>query len=660
MKPEKIERRAGAEERLAEFRDLYPEVFTDGRVAMDRLLELIDLPGGGQRTDEHFGLNWPGKLVARRRAFEAPQATLRPVHGAGVDEGSTHNAVMVGDNLQVLLTLRKSYANSIKLIYIDPPYNTGKDLIYRDDFSEPVEAFLEATRQSDLGGLLVSNPKTNGRFHSRWLSMMLPRLTLAHTLLADDGLLAVSIDDNEVHTLRLLLDEVFGERNFVGQIIWHSEGHTDNQYDLKVTHEYILLYARDSAQAALGAVVDPNTRESSNLWKGFAENSVTKNGPANPASEIALPVGFPCGAQRLDLPATSVPKAFFEAIEKNSRVITRQLTATYGVDYPVRLDPMKVRDGVLVAPCRVFSGWANRNKLLEFIRGGCKPISEPGGTSLRFYLSERGVIYYRRERAAARNIVSVWQKQGTTETARAELERIGIKFQYPKPVPLLQYLIRVANVGDSEIVLDFFAGSGTTGEAVLRQNEEDGVRRWFILTQFPEPVGGGIVADPGLESIDKITCERLRRVSNAMKEEGATGDLGFRVYREDAPALARPLSLAAEQLTKNQQDLFKDGLGHVQPAELFTEVLLLVGFPLDSTREQVPQSSANTLWRFEHPRVPQPLLLCLDAKIDEDLLEALREKRDHLFVCRDEALSDVGKARFYDALKLADASFKVL
>jgi hypothetical protein len=145
-----------------------------------------------------------------------------------------------------------------------------------------------------------------------------------------------------------------------------------------------------------------------------------------------------------------------------------------------------------------------------------------------------------------------------------------------------------------------------------------------------------------------------------MKAEGVKGDLGFRVFKEDSPALARPLHLAAEQLQKGQAELFKEKLAHAQPADLFTEVLLLLGFPLDTKREQVPQDSANTLWRFEHPRVPQPLLVCLDPKIDDDLLDALKEKQNHLFVCRDEALTDVSKARFYDALKLVDSTFKVL
>ena len=215
-----------------------------------------------------------------------------------------------------------------------------------------------------------------------------------------------------------------------------------------------------------------------------------------------------------------------------------------------------------------------------------------------------------------------------------------------------------------------FAGSHLVDYLLTRNDcEIHGIQRWRSRTENIEHLKPGQItlhecdlrdATSTFDTIDKITCERLRRVSKAMKAEGVKGDLGFRVFKKDSPALARPLHLAAEQLQKGQAELFKEKLAHVQPADLFTEVLLLLGFPLDTKREQVPQDSANTLWRFEHPRVPQPLLLCLDQKIDDDLLEALKDKKNHLFVCRDEALTDISKARFYDALKLADSTFKVL
>ena len=257
--------------------------------------------------------------------------------------------------------------------------------------------------------------------------------------------------------------------------------------------------------------------------------------------------------------------------------------------------------------------------------------------------------------------IDLWdyKTSGTTDEGGSEVKALfdGVAaFDNPKPTKLIRRMLGLAtNPNERELVLDFFAGSGSTGHALWLENTEDGGNRRFILVQVPEEA-----TSSQFETIDQVTCERLRRAAKQMKKDGASGDLGFRVFKMDEPALARPLHLSAEQLQKGNLELFKEKLAHVQPADLFTEVLLLLGFPLDAKREQVPQDSANTLWRFEHPRVPQPLLLCLDPTIDDDLLDALRDKKNHIFVCRDEALTDVAKARFYDALKLVDSTFKVL
>src|SRR5262249_10912845 len=220
-------------------------------------------------------------------------------------------------------------------------------------------------------------------------------------------------------------------------------------------------------------------------------------------------------------------------------------------------------------------------------------------------------------------------------------------FDNPKPFEDLASVVNYLT-GPDDVVLDFFASAGSTGHGVWFANQKYHTKRKFILVQIDAEVDQKVVSGQNaaklkLDTIDKITCERLRRVSKAMKAEGVTDDLGFRVFKEDSPALARPLHLAAEDLEKGQLAMFKEKLAQVQPADLFTEVLLLLGFPLDAKREQVPQDSANTLWRFEHPRVPQPLLLCLDPKIDDDLIEVLRQRINHIFVCRDEAVTDVAK-----------------
>ncbi|MFM7204552.1 MAG: site-specific DNA-methyltransferase, partial [Myxococcota bacterium] len=224
MSIEKLDRPPVDQERLETLRALFPEVMSDGRVNLERLRELLE----GQTEelaagDAHYGLSWPGRDGARRAASKPASGSLLAAPGEGCDESSTQNLFIVGDNLEVLRMLQKGYANRVKLIYIDPPYNTGSDFIYKDNFADPVNTYLEATRQADFTGLLTSNPRSSGRYHSSWLSMLYPRLTLARNLLRqDDGVIFVSIDDHEVHNLRLLMDEVFGAENFIASIIWQK------------------------------------------------------------------------------------------------------------------------------------------------------------------------------------------------------------------------------------------------------------------------------------------------------------------------------------------------------------------------------------------------------------------------------------------------------
>ena len=611
MKPKKIERRPSGEERLKVLCDLFPEVFIDGRVNADRLRELLGDDASDAIDADHYGLRWPGKLQARRLANQSPHVTLRPVPKAGVDEDTTGNMVIVGDNLQVLLALQKSYANSIKLIYIDPPYNTGNDFIYKDTFAANKEQYLQETRQADLHGRLVSNPQTIGRFHSNWLNFMYPRLRVARTLLREDGAIFISIDDHEVHNLRHLMDEIFGVENFKTDVVWQKRyTRSNNTVDFTTVVKHILVDARSEAFAvnllprsdeADARYTNPDN-DSRGPWKGASFlNPATPNERPN----LCYPIVNPKTGQ-VTLPTKNAWRRSQEEFQR-----------------------------------------LQAEGLLYWGKDGRSPVP-----SIKMFLSEsRGLTP-----------INFWDHKyaGNTDDGTRDLEaRVpGKLFDNPKPVQLIRRVLEHATGRDDDLVLDFFAGSGTTGEAVLQHNAEDGGSRRFILVQIAQSVNGAENSE--FPTIDKITCERLRRVSKALKAEGVKGDLGFRVFKEDSPALARPLHLAAEQLEKGNLELFKEKLAHTQPSDLFTEVLLLLGFPLDTKREQVPQDSANTLWRFEHPRVPQPLLLCLDPKIDDDLLGALKDKQNHIFVCRDEALTDVNKARFYDALKRTDSTFKVL
>lgn len=467
-------------------------------------------------------LNWIGKQAVIKHHQEVPYRLLEPVaelslpvrpersdpagrevEGQRGNPDFGGNLIVQGDNLLALKALLPRYAGQVKCIYIDPPYNTGNEgWVYNDNVNSP-------EIRKWLGEVVGREGETLDR-HDRWLCMMYPRLVLLKQFLREDGAIFISIDDAEVQNLRMVMDDIFGRNNFVAQFVWNTEGHTDNQFHIKINHEYIVMYAAREASLRLGFVVDPNTRQESNLWAGYAENSITKNGPVNPASEVELPIGFPVKAKKLKLTASEIPDGLTHAMGEN-QLSSNQLKAQFGkVQFPLRLDSMEAEDGKLIKRCRVYSGWANAKKLRNFIEAGCVPIDDDDGSKIRFFLSENGVIYYHKERGEkARNILSVLRNLGTTEKMRSELESMSIKFQYPKPKELLQYIVRIGS-NDKDLILDSFAGSGTTGHAVLKQNAEDGGKRRFILVEMDENIARN------------VTAERVKRVAQGY--ENARGE----------------------------------------------------------------------------------------------------------------------------------------
>ncbi len=457
-------------------------------------------------------LNWIGKEAVVKHHKDVPFRLLEPVTELSCGDNQckdSGNLIVQGDNLHALKALLPRYAGQVKCIYIDPPYNTGNESWkYNDNVNSP-------EIRKWLGEVVGKEGETLDR-HDRWLCMMYPRLLLLKQFLKDDGLIFVSIDDNEQHSLRWIMDEIFQKKNFVAQFVWNTEGHTDNQFHVKINHEYVVCYAKNTNAVTFGHVIDPNTREESNLWAGFAENSITKNGPANPPSEIVLPVGFPVAAEVVDLEVSHIPDGLIEVM-RLEKLSSNPLKRRFGkVQFPLRLDRMVGRYGALTEPCRVFSGWANANKLKKFIANDCQPIEDDGGW-LRFYLSGTGVIYYRRERGEkARNIMSVLRGFGTTEKMRAELERMRLHFSYPKPKELIKYLIRVGSEA-GDIVLDSFAGSGTTGQAVMELSSE-GESRKFIL----------IEVDPA--TAEDVVNNRLRNIS-----EGYVDSAGEKIKGTNVP-----------------------------------------------------------------------------------------------------------------------------
>jgi DNA modification methylase len=469
-------------------------------------------------------LNWIGKEAVVNHHLQVPFHLLKDVPNLACGEPGDGNLIVQGDNLVALKALLPYYAGQVKCIYIDPPYNTGNEnWIYNDNVNSPII-------RDWLGKTVGGEGETLDR-HDRWLCMMYPRLALLKKFLRPDGAIFISIDDNEISMLRLIMDDIFGKQNFVSQFVWNTEGHTDNQFHVKINHEYIVMYAARESDLSLGYVVDPNTRENSNLWAGIAENSITKNGPANPPSEVVLPVGFPVESQELDLPLSAIPEGLIGAMRER-RLSSNQLKAEFGrIQFPLRLDQMKAQHHKLNYPCRVFSGWANVNKLRAFIAGKCEPMNDEDGLPIRFYLSEKGVIYYRKERGeSARNIVSVLRNLSTTEKMRSELESMGLTFRYPKPKELVKYILQIGS-SENDLILDSFAGSGTTAQAVLELNDE-GANRKFILVEMEPKIAR------------EVTAERVRRVAEGYKNakdervDGLGGgfrycELGEPLFNED-------------------------------------------------------------------------------------------------------------------------------
>jgi len=522
-------------DRIAE---LFPQVVTEALDAEGNLTRAVDFDALRQELCDHivegpqerYQLDWPGKRAAAFAANAPIAKTLRPVRESSVDFDTTKNLFIEGDNLDALKLLQESYLGKIKLIYIDPPYNTGGDFIYNDDFAESTSDYLRRSGQmNDSGDRLVANVDSNGRFHSDWLSMIYPRLKLARNLLTTDGVLLVSVNDNEVANLRRIAEEIFGSSNFIAQFVWLNEGNVDQQSKIKGVHEYVLAFARSAGLVRRPTVIDPNIEETSKLFREQIENSITKNGPANPPSVVELPVGFPAGFELgIIKPRT----------EK----------------FPHVLDAIEVVDAKVTRPARLRSGWSSRNLLDLFIANGCTPVVDAEGRATWFELRDTGAIYGLKRRSEDQgHVLSVLRNMGTTKQNSSMLASWGLEFSYPKPVYLIQFLVSVFTTASSgDIVMDFFAGSATTAHAVMAANVNDGGNRRHLLVQLAEPDGKGkTIAELARARI--VAAARSLTDSPSRREIVDRMDFGFRVLKVDTTNMTDHL--------REPRDLSQQGLG---------------------------------------------------------------------------------------------------
>ena len=399
-------------------------------------------------------LQWVGKDKVVNHHLDVPFRVLNKVSSFRAPEGapanSTDNRIIHGDNLEALKSLLPEFEGKVKCIYIDPPYNTGNEgWVYNDAVNDP--------KMKRWLGQVVGKEGDDLSRHDKWLCMMYPRLKLLHRLLHPDGVLFVSIDDDEAHTLRLVLDEIFGRRGRRATFVWRTDGNFDNQAKIKNCHEYIYMYSKSPDAFPHPSVVDPATSADSKLFRPVIRNTVVKNGTKNPPSRITLPIGFP---------------ADFE-----EGTIARRTDK-----WPHFLSTAKVACSSLTNEVTINSGWSSLDMLQAFISNGFKPLLDRKQQETVFRLMPSGAIESVKTRKPS-HVITVLTGQGSTQAASADLAEHGITFSYPKPRSLIRYLISM--IDDEEcIVLDSFAGSGTTAHAVLDLNLQEGERRRFILIEM--------------------------------------------------------------------------------------------------------------------------------------------------------------------------------
>jgi adenine-specific DNA-methyltransferase len=620
------------QELLGQLRQVVPEAFSDGQLDLERLSEIT---GAGVATGpERYGLSWPGKRDAIAMLQAPSSATLTPVEAESVNFDEARHVFIEGENLEVLKLLYKSYFGRVKLIYIDPPYNTGKDFIYRDDFSDPLKAYLIQTGQmTEEGNLITTAPEKSGRFHSGWLSMMYPRLALARQMLTEDGFIAISIDDVELSNLRLLCDEVFGEENFVAVLVFDRNRKNDAKL-FSVGHEYMVIYARNRAflketdveLRALKEGVDELEAEFKQLREKFGDDWDSIR-----AGVLAYYDTFEEDDPRL-------PMARYRKVDEDGPYRTDGDISwpggggpRYDVPHPITKKPCKV-------PKR---GWVypTIERMKDEIAKGHVIFGPDESTSpsIRRNLFEKTT-------QVMRSVIFSY-----AQTASQQFDAIfdGTKlFENPKSYIDLEKLVTyLSDPGDT--VMDFFAGSNTTMHGVIRANAGVLERR-TIAVQANEAIKATTKASAannaiaaGFKTIAEIARERICRVLKGGGDElKAVGFRAFRLAPSNVRRWAGVEKKSAEAYLE-QMEAFADTLVPGWKAEnVIWEVALREGYPLTSSVKEAADGALKDCWRVTDEDQGRSFVICLAEKLDLDAIKPLQLSAGDLFVCRDTAIDD--------------------
>lgn len=594
------------QENIAKVRELFPDCVTEAKDENGKLRYAVDFDQLRQELSDHivegpqerYHLNWPGKREALLAANAPIAKTLRPCREESVDFDTTQNLFIEGDNLEGLKLLQETYLGSVNLIFIDPPYNTGGDFVYDDDYAEGFNDFLLRTNQKDeTGNRLVANPEANGRFHSDWLSMMYPRLRLARNLLSDKGVMFITIDDGEAHSLKKVCDEVFGESNFIANIVWQKKfARANDATYFSTMHDHILCYARNSKFSS----------NEGNFWelKLLPRGDELPSGYTNPDDDprgvwTSVVLSAKSGTEKLR----------YEIQTPSGRICRPPEGRFWGVS--------KQRFDELVKDDRI---WFGKNG--------------DGIPRLKTFLSEV-------QDGLRPNTLWFHQDVGHNQEGRQEVKLLfddKAYFDSPKPVRLLRTILSLCPNDDNFIALDFFAGSATTAHAVLEKNAEDGGNRRFIMVQIPEKVDPTLDAfKDGYETVSSIAMERIRRagrrvLANTLHKDWMR-DVGFRVLKIDTSNMAdvyyTPSEAKQEDLLSTVDNI-KEGRGN--PEDLLFQVLVDWGVDLALPIHRETVQGKTVFFVNEEP---YDLIACFDTGVTEELVKELAKYEPVRVVFRD-------------------------
>lgn len=629
-------------ERLNKLKELFPDIFTvEGKLNPEELKK-IAAPGSVRET-ERFEFKWFGKAQAKRNAFTPSKGAFVYDEKRSVNPGKADgNLIIDGENLEVLKLLLCSYREEIKCIYIDPPYNTGKDFVYSDNYTEDRKAYWEQNGTTENGVKIDTNTETDGRFHSNWLDMMYSRLLIARQLLREDGVIFVSIDDNEVHHLRMLMNEVFGEENFISQIVVKSNPRgSQSSHLIGVLHEYIIVFAKE--KAAVDIIGHELTDEMLDEYKHTDEN-----GKKYRLLGLRQRGGF---WKRSDRPLLFYP--IF--VNPNNEHISLEKNKDFCIEvYPIQ--PSTGEEG----------SWRWSKQKLEkdkdliiakFVKRNGVEKKEWDIFQLDYLDSNDGKI----KRTKAKTI---WDEkeinyQNGTNEIKTLFESIQI-FDFPKPLQLIKNVISMIECERQEYILDFFAGSGATAQAVMELNREDGGNRKFILVQLPELTDEKSEAyKAGYKKIPDITIERTKRTIEKLINEQEENpslfpeirkEFGFNVFHLAKSAFPRvEFAPDPEKSEEENIDLFKQYIKEKEASlytlfndrEIIAEVLLKNGFMLDYSIEPSDIFKGNKVYLVKDNY--KEAFICLDTNLKHETVEYFKIEKDRVFICLERALDTTKK-----------------